>query len=108
MQLGELRKVFLNLPNNDFVFSEGFAAPHSYRGYYNELAIERSYEVTLADIKKTLDEAIGEQFTGYKGGEYSYDSSTPVHLSYYGNADDSDGVEFEALVGKMLLQYLSN
>lgn len=58
----------------------------SYRGYYDQLAIEPDGQTTAGDLATALSEAIGESFQGYKGGDYSMSRNTPVWLSHYGDA----------------------
>lgn len=64
---------------------ERIAAPHSYRGYYCDLAFERGDGLMLAsDAVKLARSALGEVFEGYKGGEYQMGKLTPVWLAEYG------------------------
>lgn len=58
----------------------------SYRGYYDQLAIEPDGQSTAGILAAALSEAIGETFQGYKGGDYSMSRNTPVWLSRYGDA----------------------
>ena len=61
--------------------------PHSYRGYYDDLAFEppapsklRRVSDQLADCK----EIVGKVFHGYKGGDYTMRYETPVWIANYG------------------------
>lgn len=108
MKLGTLHTIFSRLDNEDFVFKVAFVDPQSYRGYYDELAFTDGEKVSLRDVKISVNRAITEEFEGYKGGTFEYDYSTPVHLAAYGNYSDDSTDIFEALVGKMLTEYLSN
>ena len=59
--------------------------PHSYRGYYCDLAFENSGGNQPAG--KLLDEckkAMGAVFEGYKGGDYVMGESTPIWVAEYG------------------------
>jgi len=58
----------------------------SYRGYYEDLAIkyEQKYGITVAEVLKMLEGAIGDVFTGYKGGEYLMNDDTAVWVANYG------------------------
>lgn len=47
-------------------------------------------------------------FYGWKGGTYSYGEDTPCHLADFGYSDDEYAVEFDALVGQMVVDYLIN
>ena len=60
---------------------------NSYRGYYEDLAIEfNSFRTSIGEFKKMLNDALNEEFTGYKGGEYIMNEDTPLWKSNYGNA----------------------
>ena len=60
--------------------------PHSYRGYYCDLAFElRGGSRTAKELLDDCLEALGSEFTGYKGGEYLMDRSTPLWVSNYGS-----------------------
>lgn len=63
---------------------------HSYRGYYEDLAIgyESGGDCTVADVLKWLEDANGQTFYGYKGGEYMMDSDTVVWVA---NHNESGG-----------------
>ena len=63
---------------------------HSYRGYYEDLAIgyESGGDCTVADVVKWLDDAVGSEFYGYKGGEYMMHSDTVVWVA---NHNESGG-----------------
>lgn len=59
--------------------------PHSYRGYYCDLAFERGpgkrkASELLADCRA----AMGAVFEGYKGGDYVMGALTPVWVASYG------------------------
>ena len=66
--------------------------PHSYRGYYSDLAFELN-DPTEVDLKvkdflvicrKVLDTTL----EGYKGGDFVMDTNTPLWLSAWGEADN--------------------
>jgi hypothetical protein len=60
-------------------------APHSYRGYYSDLAFEWTPSVvTAAEFRKLLRQSLGRTFTGYKGGEFTMDEDTPLWTAQYG------------------------
>lgn len=60
----------------------------SYRGYYEHLALghtnEPRFEVTVADLLDRLREAVGQVFTGYKGGDYLMSENTPLWVANSG------------------------
>lgn len=73
----------------------------SYRGLYDELALEMA-EPTVepcrpAKIIEQLQQSLQTSFAGYKGGTYRMFESTPVWVSNYGEASDLAivGVEIE-------------
>jgi hypothetical protein len=107
MNLGELRAIVNTWTDEDFVFlRQSFRKPHSYRGYYNELSFAPADKVeTVRTIKEYVDRAESDIFTGWKGGEFTYDESTPVHLTCEGSSYDEDGSLFEIRVKEMNREY---
>lgn len=64
----------------------GICDPHSYRGYYSDLAFEfTEMPVTIADALKMARECMGETFQGYKGGDFKMGRNTPVWLADWGS-----------------------
>lgn len=91
MRLGELiEQLEAVLDKTENVWIEPFnLVPtdfESYRGYYYELSL--AYELdSRCTVQELLDNAkrcIGVEFTGYKGGEFIMDESTPIWISNYG------------------------
>lgn len=68
------------------VLPQGFNSPHSYRGYYDELAFEPARNVTVADMLKDARSALGNTYQGYKGGDYVMSDDTDCWLAHYGTA----------------------
>lgn len=67
----------------------GFADPHSYRGYYSDLALEPTRK--LEKVSKLLAiarSAMGETYQGYKGGDYDMGKQTPVWFAFYGSCGE--------------------
>lgn len=63
----------------------GLVNPHSYRGYYSDLAFEPQAEsVTAAALLADCRNAMGRVFQGYKGGDYVMGETTPMWVSDYG------------------------
>lgn len=58
----------------------GFTEPHSYRGYYDELAFEVTADVTVGAMLADARSALGATYQGWKGGDYPMDADTPVWL----------------------------
>ena len=74
------------------VCPDGFTNPHSYRGYYHELAFEPAVNVTVADMLEDAKSALGTTYTGYKGGDFTMDKYSDCWLSYEGHSSgDSIG-----------------
>lgn len=70
----------------DHVPAIGFNNPHSYRGYYDELAFEPAKGVTVREMLACAEGCLGHVFTGYKGGEYRMGPYTEVHLAKWGSS----------------------
>lgn len=73
------------------VFDFEYAAPtglDSWRGVYAELALSFSFgdEMTLPDFLALTEAAVGKTYEGYKGGDFTMTSETPVWVANYGNA----------------------
>lgn len=59
----------------------------SYRGFYDNLAIQPDpRRQTVAGLRGVLCAAVGEVFTGYKGGGYVMTEETPLWVSPWGEA----------------------
>ena len=58
----------------------------SYRGYYSDLAFTFSEgePKTVGEFAHQLRGALGQEYTGYKGGEFRMDAATPLWVSGYG------------------------
>lgn len=61
----------LKLEDPAKVVPVGFAHPHSYRGYYDELAFEIRRNVTVGEVLSAAESALGATFQGWKGGDYT-------------------------------------
>jgi len=62
-----------------------FCSPHSYRGYYHDLAFEvEDGSMTVNELMILLNSIIGQEFEGYKGGMYRMDFDTRIWVSAYG------------------------
>lgn len=81
--LGEIIKHLEGLPRDQSV-AEGFGNPHSYRGYYEDLAFEPVENTTVGEMLDAAREALGQTFGGYKGGDYHMDEGTDCWLAEYG------------------------
>lgn len=63
---------------------------NSYRGYYEEAAIEYKEiygsSTRIEDVLPNYKEALKRRFVGYKGGDYWFNNSTPVWVANYGES----------------------
>ena len=87
MYLDELI-VMLRHANQDAVLKNGFTYPHSYRGYYSELAFEPAEDVKVSDMLRDAEGALGKTFMGYKGGDYTMHGAVECYLATYGNTGE--------------------
>ncbi|MGW1938996.1 hypothetical protein [Streptomyces goshikiensis] len=76
----------LETENPAKVCPDGFTNPHSYRGYYNELAFEPAANVTVGHMLADARSAHGTWFTGWKGGDYQMHGSTECWIAHEGSA----------------------
>jgi hypothetical protein len=83
MTLGELIAALEAMPA-DLVIA-GLTKPHSYRGYYCDLAFEPCEKTTAGELLELCRGAMGRVFTGYKGGDYTMGENTPVWVANYGD-----------------------
>lgn len=84
MSIDKLIEIISRLPAGS-VFENGFYYAHSYRGYYDQLAVEPKEKVTAMEMVKCLTSAVGETFEGYKGGYFYMDGSQDVYLAWHGS-----------------------
>lgn len=71
--------------------------PHSYRGYYEDLAFEPDHEVmTAKDLLNHLETwVLDRELEGYKGGMFKMTKNTPLWISPYGESRSIAVVDFE-------------
>lgn len=85
MTLGALIVALEGLPDGSEVENVGYL--HSYRGYYEDLALRRlEGKRPAAELLAACKAAMGEVFEGYKGGDYVMGILTPLWISDYGTA----------------------
>lgn len=91
LNLGELIAILGSLDDDTVVVFDHGGYPDefdSYRGYYSDLSISSSGNKSLSTAKGLLEkcgQALGSTFTGYKGGDFFMESSTPLWSSQYGD-----------------------
>lgn len=66
-------------------FEMNLAGYGTYRPGHGEVRIKA--DPTVADLSKALNLAIGEEFEGYKGGQYRMDAGSDLWVSEYGGCD---------------------
>lgn len=60
--------------------------PDSYRGYYSDLYFVQGDGMRpAAELLAQCQAAMGQVFTGYKGGDYMMGALTPLWVASYGN-----------------------
>ena len=81
MTLGRFILELEQLPQDKEI--ENVCEPHSYRGHYSDLALEKgSGTRTVASLIEQLkNECLGQTFTGYKGGDFYMGEDTPLWIS---------------------------
>jgi hypothetical protein len=102
MRLGELIAT-LEKADPDMIVPVGFDNPHSYRGYYEQLAFEPAENVSVASMLAAAREALGSTYQGYKGGDYVMDEYSIVNIAWYGES----GEEISAILMSYMLGYPS-
>ena len=100
MTLGELINELKKMDVNKTV-PVGFGSPHSYRGYYEDLAFEPAENVTIGSMLTHAESALGKTFQGYKGGDYVMEDYTTVWIANYGESGGE-------VIGPALLWYIAN
>ena len=94
LTLSELWGELLNFRRDLPIRAVGWAPKRyiSYRGYYDQIAIEISKNdcdvMTCGEWADATKAAIGSDFEGYKGGSYRMRSDTPVWVAGYGEVTD--------------------
>lgn len=82
MTLGSLIKALEALEPTRLI--EMLHDPHSYRGYYSDLAFEPGGGTrTVGELLADCRECMGKVFEGYKGGDFQMGASTPIFVAMY-------------------------
>ncbi|MFE3123708.1 hypothetical protein ACFXHD_09835 [Streptomyces hydrogenans] len=68
------------------VLPYGFTNPHSYRGYYHELAFEPATDIMVGSMLADARSALGTTYTGWKGGDFTMQGYTDCWLAQEGSA----------------------
>lgn len=76
-------------------------SPHSYRGIYEDLAVEPDDSPsTVGEMLSVFDEACGNTYQGYKGGDFKMERYTTVWLDYRGAGNGER-------LGQLLLEFIT-
>lgn len=107
LTLGGLISCLQGMRGDWFITFDNGPSPgmiHSYRGYYEDLAIEPSEKkITVEEFLKAAKIALGQTFEGYKGGDYLATDRTPLWCSEYGRADGRAIMNAVSANGRALL-----
>jgi hypothetical protein len=98
MILKELIEMLEQYPADRRV-AKGFAYPHSYRGFYDEVAFEPVDNITVGEMLKDAKRANGETYEGWKGGFYKMGDYTECWIAERGKCGDQIS---ERLLGYLL------
>ena len=91
MTLGQFIDRLSQLPSDSEVVA--FESPHSFRGYYCDLAFEPiGGKMTVSKALEFARSAMGEIFEGYKGGEYQMGRNTPIWLAFEGSSNNAQQI----------------
>jgi hypothetical protein len=116
MRLGELidtleRKLSRLTPDAtihfDFVNFFPLTRVHSYRGFYDHLALSYSNEGKAPLARILLEElkaADGKDFTGYKGGEYTMSRNTPIWIAMPSEVGSTGVIDVKEYGGDIILE----
>jgi len=67
----------------------GFSEPHSYRGYYEDIAFEPDPSATPEEMLDAARSVLGVTFTGYKGGDFKMHEWTDCWIANYGHEGEA-------------------
>jgi len=70
------------------VVEVGIGEPHSWRGDYYDLAFEPKKDVTIDKMLADAESAVGTEYHGYKGGDYTMQRGSYVHIDYWGECNE--------------------
>jgi hypothetical protein len=79
-KLGQVIRVLELADCGDWTLPYGFTNPHSYRGYYEDVAFQLTVDVTVQECLDAARSALGTAYEGWKGGDYVMDAFTDVWI----------------------------
>lgn len=98
MRLGQLISALSLHPNQNAVVPMGFDNPHSYRGFYEDVAFEPAMNVTIGAMLTAAQEALGSTYQGYKGGDFTMTWDTSCWLAHEGCTGETLGPNFVRMI----------
>jgi len=88
LTLGELINLLKELPAKTKVMNS-MTEPHSYRGFYGDIAFTFvPTESTVGEQLKLAESVLNKEFTGYKGGTFKMTSNTVCWSAEHGCLGD--------------------
>ena len=97
-RLGHLIKLLED--NNDVMLEYGFSHPHSFRGYYEDLAFELTEKPQSAiDALAVVKPCLSRTFKDYQGGDFKMYNESSVWFAYEGSGGGQQ-------IGEMLMHLL--
>ena len=98
LNLGELIEALEKQPS-DKIARPGFDDPHSYRGYYEQLAFCIVPSASVGEMLKSAKRALGATFEGWKGGDFTMSHYTECWLvEDHGDTGESIGAVLLSLM----------
>ena len=88
---------YLEAKPEDAVATPGFSSPHSYRGWYEQIAFTPEPSATAGEMLAHAKSAIGATFHGWKGGEYKMGPDSFINIAEAGYCGDDDEITFYRL-----------
>lgn len=80
MNLEQFKEHIESFPEGT-IFKYGISEPFSWRGIYAEVAFRiDNIRMTREDILDNINKAYTEVFTGWKGGDFTYNDCTDIHF----------------------------
>lgn len=99
IERSDFRHERTEIPERGEPFELNMAGYGTYSPGAGEVKIKA--DPTVADLIEALDLAIGEDFEGYKGGQFTMQPSTDLWVSEYGDCDRLRIASIEALAGRV-------
>lgn len=108
MKIGQLLEKLAMYPDKTVIKGVSLSDYGSERGSYDRcyIGLYKESECTVGELKRLiLNKIVGKTFYGYKGGEFTMHSHTPILLSRYGSVgehivdikDCEDHIEFYSI-----------